>query len=133
VIVFDASALVEVLLSTGAGRQGLQILEREDVVAPELLDVEVLAALTNYEKRGELDGSRVDDALADLLEAPVERLPHRPLLTAARRHTANLSAYDALYVALASALGCGLVTADGRLSRAPGLHVAVTLLQDDRP
>lgn len=32
----------------------------------------------------------------------------------------NLTAYDATYVALAEALGCGLVTADARLAHAPG-------------
>jgi predicted nucleic acid-binding protein len=54
-IVFDASALVEVLLRTEAGRQGQRILRAQDVVAHELVDVEVLAALTNYEKRGGLE------------------------------------------------------------------------------
>jgi predicted nucleic acid-binding protein len=41
---------------------------------------------------------------------------------------ANVTAYDAAYVALAEALDCPLITADKRLSRAPGLHCPVTLL-----
>jgi predicted nucleic acid-binding protein len=40
---------------------------------------------------------------------------------------ANLSSYDACYVALARALGCSLLTVDRRMSRAPGL--GVTLIQ----
>jgi len=40
----------------------------------------------------------------------------------------NVSAYDASYVALAELLGCALLTADGRLSRAPGLRCAVTVV-----
>ncbi|MBA2239982.1 MAG: PIN domain-containing protein [Solirubrobacterales bacterium] len=40
----------------------------------------------------------------------------------------NLSAYDATYVALAEALGCPLITADARLSRAPGLRCPVTVV-----
>jgi predicted nucleic acid-binding protein len=40
----------------------------------------------------------------------------------------NLSAYDATYVALAETLGCSLVTADARLSRAPGVQCAVTVV-----
>jgi predicted nucleic acid-binding protein len=64
----------------------------------------------------------------DLIDAPIERISHTPLLRDARARTANLSAYDAVYVALAAALGCGLVTADARLAGAPRLNVAVTLL-----
>ncbi len=37
----------------------------------------------------------------------------------------RLSAYDAQYVALARAIGCAVVTSDGRMSRAHGLGVAV--------
>jgi predicted nucleic acid-binding protein len=40
----------------------------------------------------------------------------------------NLSAYDAGYIALAEALGCGLVTADARLSRASGVHCPITVV-----
>jgi predicted nucleic acid-binding protein len=40
----------------------------------------------------------------------------------------NLSAYDATYVALAEHLSCGLLTADGRLSRAPGIGCPVTVI-----
>jgi len=38
---------------------------------------------------------------------------------------ANLSIYDGIYVAAARALDATLVTADGPLSRAPGLGVPV--------
>jgi predicted nucleic acid-binding protein len=34
----------------------------------------------------------------------------------------NLSVYDASYVALAELLDCNLLTADARLSRAPGIR-----------
>jgi predicted nucleic acid-binding protein len=40
----------------------------------------------------------------------------------------NLSAYDAAYIALAELLGCALVTADGRLSRAAGIRCPVTIV-----
>ncbi len=41
----------------------------------------------------------------------------------------NLSAYDATYVALAEALESPLVTADGRLARAPGPRCTITLVR----
>jgi predicted nucleic acid-binding protein len=40
----------------------------------------------------------------------------------------SLTAYDATYVALAETLGCDLLSADGRLARAPGLQCAVTVV-----
>ena len=40
----------------------------------------------------------------------------------------NLSAYDASYVALAELLGCSLLTADARLSRAPGIRCPITVV-----
>ena len=40
----------------------------------------------------------------------------------------HLSAYDATYVALAELLQCTLLTADARLSRAPGLRCPITLV-----
>ena len=42
----------------------------------------------------------------------------------------NLTAYDAAYVALAEIIDCPLVTADGRISRAPGIRCVVTVVPD---
>ncbi len=41
---------------------------------------------------------------------------------------ANVTVYDALYVALAELLDVVLVTADARLTRAPGLRCQLELL-----
>jgi predicted nucleic acid-binding protein len=40
----------------------------------------------------------------------------------------SLSAYDASSVALAELLDCNLLTADARLSRAPGIRCSITLV-----
>ena len=53
----------------------------------------------------------------------MRRFPTLPLLPGAWTLRANVSAYDACYVALARDLRCPLVTRDLRLSRAPGLGV----------
>jgi predicted nucleic acid-binding protein len=40
----------------------------------------------------------------------------------------NLSVYDATYVALAEALGCDLLTADARITRAPRIRCNITVV-----
>lgn len=53
--------------------------------------------------------------------------PSRALWPRAWELRTNLSAYDALYVALAEQLNAPLLTADARLARAPGLRCVVEL------
>jgi len=59
---------------------------------------------------------------------PIRRFPTGPLMMRAYELRASVTAYDAVYVALAEALECPLLTADGRLARAPGLRCSVTVL-----
>lgn len=120
-IVVDASVVVEVLLLTPSG---LEIGERlfssdETLHAPELLDVEVAQVVRRFELLGDLGPSRGAEALADLSDLAVERYRHRALLPRIWELRANLTAYDAAYVALAEALAATLVTRDARLVRAP--------------
>jgi predicted nucleic acid-binding protein len=57
------------------------------------------------------------------------RHPSRSLWPRAWELSTNLSAYDALYVALAEQLNAPLLTADARLARAPGLSCPVEVLR----
>lgn len=59
----------------------------------------------------------------------MRRASHRPLLQRCWELRQTLTVYDAAYVALAEVLGIVLVTADGRLSRAPGLRCRVDLVR----
>jgi predicted nucleic acid-binding protein len=59
----------------------------------------------------------------------VERHSHEPLLPRVWALRQNLTAYDAVYVALAEALDTTLLTYDGRLARAPGLAHTVELVR----
>jgi len=45
----------------------------------------------------------------------------------------NLSAYDAVYVALAEVLDAVLLTCDRRLTRAPGVSATVELVSASKP
>ena len=123
--VVDASAAVEYLLRTPLGLTLAEMIEGASLAAPELLDAEVLSVLRRAVLRGRLDEARALMAIDDLMQWPLERIPHRALAPLAWQHYRNVSAYDAFYVAAARALDMSLMTADGRLSRVSGLGVVV--------
>lgn len=129
-IVLDASAAVEILLGTPAGeRWNERILGRSEVAAvPHLLDVEVAHVLRRFAAAGEIDEARGFEALEDLADQSWLRFTHHLFLTRIWELRANLSAYDATYVALAEALAAPLITADGRLTRAPGPRCEIKLM-----
>lgn len=128
-IVADASVLVAALLDeAGAGALARERLLAHDVHVPQLADVEVLSAVRRMVINGVLSPERGAAALEDLAVLEMERYDHRALLPRAWQLRDAVSAYDAVYVALAELLEAPLVTADGRLSRAPGLRCAVDLL-----
>ena len=122
-VVIDASALVELLLQSERAPAVLQAVGRTEMVAPDGINPEVLSTLRRLERIRELPAGRARQAVADLVDAGVRRLPTLPLLPEAWTLRANVTPYDACYVALARDLGCPLITADLKLSRAPGLGV----------
>lgn len=97
------------------------------MVAPDLITAEVLSTLRRLLHQGLMAQDRADEAVADLVAAPVRRLPTLPLVDSIWRLRANLSAYDACYVALAEALSCSVISGDARLGRAPRLPVPVVV------
>ena len=129
-IVLDASAIVELLLGT---RQGRSIAARVADPAlglhvPHLADLEVAQALRRYVREGELDPVSAASALEDLRSLDLERHAHEPLLDRVWALRENLTAYDAVYVALAEALDTTVLTCDGRLARARGVSRRVELV-----
>jgi predicted nucleic acid-binding protein len=129
VIVVDASVVAKALgTDDDDGDQLRERLRGEQLVAPELIDVEVMSTLRRAARAKRLDQRRSAQALADLAALPIQRIPHLPLLGRVWELRDNLSAYDACYVALAEALGAELLTADGRIKRATGVRCQVTVL-----
>jgi predicted nucleic acid-binding protein len=97
--------------------------------APHLLDAEVGHVLRRGERGGEISEQTARTALRALPEMIEYRYPHTGRLAELAwdlRHT--ITFYDGLYVALAAALDVPLLTADVRLSKAPGLSCAVILI-----
>lgn len=127
-VVVDASALVELLLQSERAPAVLQAVGRTEMVAPDGINPEVLSALRRLERIGELSAGRARQAIDDLLDAAVRRLPTLPLLPDAWMLRANVTSYDACYVALARNLRCPLITGDLKLSRAPELGVPLIIV-----
>jgi predicted nucleic acid-binding protein len=129
VLVVDASALAPALADDGPdGDAARARLRGEDLVAPELIDLEMLSVIRRQLQAGQLDARRARFAVADLVEMPLGRAPPRPLLARCWDLRENLAVYDAAYVALAELLGVVLLTADARLARAPGPRCELELL-----
>jgi predicted nucleic acid-binding protein len=133
VLVVDASVLAVALADDGLeGDTARARLRDELLAAPELVDLEVASALRGRLAGGYLDARRAEFALRDLMDLPLHRAPHRRLLTRCWDLRSNLTVYDAAYVALAEALDCDLLTADVRLSKAPGIRCRVETLRSSR-
>jgi len=130
VIVVDASALLEVLLrtKTAVAVETRLFGARETLHAPHLIDVEVAQVVRRYAAAGEIDEERGRAALADLADFPLNRYPHDFLLPRVWELRNNLTAYDAVYVALAEALDAPLLTRDRRIAGAAGHYARVELV-----
>ena len=123
--VIDASVAFEYLLKTPLGRTVASTIDRAFLVAPELMDAEVLSVLRKTVLQGRLEEERARMVVDDLIRWPVARVRHRELAQWAWYHHRNVTAYDALYVACASLYRIPLLTADSRLARASGLGVVM--------
>jgi predicted nucleic acid-binding protein len=118
VIVLDASAVIDWLLQTPAGkRMEKRIFSRnQSLHAPHLLDLEVAQVMRRLVRESVVSPQRADEAIQDLLDLNVTRYPHFTLLPRIWQLRHNLSAYDAAYIALAEELGAPLITRDARLA-----------------
>lgn len=129
-IIVDASAAIEVLLNTPAGAR---IAERlfgpgETLHAPHLLDIEVAQVLRRYALAGHLEAARGVEALEDLADLPLIRYPHDLFLPRIWELRHNVTAYDAVYLALAEALAAPLLTCDKALASAPAHGARIELI-----
>jgi predicted nucleic acid-binding protein len=122
VIVLDASAAIEWLLQSPTGiKIDKRIFSRsESLHAPHLLDIEVTQVLRRYVREKLITAQRGQEALEDLAGLPLERYAHDFLLPRVWDLRATLTAYDAVYVALAELLDAPLLTCDRKIASAPG-------------
>lgn len=128
-ITIDASALVELLLLTPLGRSVERVVAGAPLIAPDVINPEALQSLRNLERGGKISPERAAEAVTDLTDIDLRRVPTTNLIVGAWSLHTNLSAYDACYVALARTLDCPLLTIDARMRRAPSLGVTFLTVQ----
>lgn len=129
VLVTDASVIVDLLGRFKAEPIEAVLFETGTrLVAPELLDVEVLHTLRRLEALGAIPDHRQAGLLGDFQALRIRRFRHAVLWADIWQLRDNLTAYGACYLALARQLKATLVTRDERLARAPNAGVEVEVL-----
>ena len=129
-LVVDASCLCEVLIG-GLGAEAIRarLAADRDHAAPHVVDVEVFGAVRREHLRGRLDRTEAAQAVEDLEAWPGERFGHRLLLARAWELRDTVRGWDAMYVALAEALGAILLTTDRKLAAASGPTCPIEVLE----
>lgn len=121
--VLDTSAAIRLFVPDGPLAEGAEAALLEAgrggpcVVAPQLLLIEAASVLLRKARRGELLDEEVQAMLGTLQELPVRWVEHGAHLAAACRlaQQHGLTAYDALYLAIAEHHGARLLTCDEAL------------------
>jgi predicted nucleic acid-binding protein len=131
VIVLDASAIVEILLTRPSVKHLADRLRDPDQAlhVPHLIDLEVAQVLRRYQATGEMSPQHAREALLAFGQMPLQRHAHWPFLGRIWELRHNLTAYDAAYLALAEALDAPLLTCDRALASAPGHQAVVELIE----
>jgi predicted nucleic acid-binding protein len=125
-VVCDASALVALLLDAGPeGRWATRELSGGHLAAPSLVAYETANIIRRHERASLISGDQAVQAHTDLLDLRIEHWPYEVLASRAWELRANLSSYDASYVALAELTAAPLVTLDRRIAAAPDLRCPV--------
>lgn len=118
-VIVDTSAIIALLIDPGpAGRAVAERLHDRSLAAPDFLFAESANVLRKLRLRGVLSDTEASIAFADLMELPIDSWPFEAVADRAWSLRANVTSYDATFVALAQLLGLRLVTRDKRLARA---------------
>jgi predicted nucleic acid-binding protein len=125
VIVVDASAALSALLNDGPARHALAT---DQLHAPHLVDSEVASGLRRAVAAHQIQAQAGWMALDTWRRLGLTRYAVHPLLARVWELRENVTAYDAGYIALAESLNCALITADAKLSHAPGIRCPITVV-----
>lgn len=128
--VVDASVLAAFYAADDPRRDAVaaRLAAGDALFAPAHVDAEVVSALRRMARHNAVLRGAVPGALQHLAAFPVRRMPLAPLLQRIWELQANITPYDAAYVALAERLDAPLVTADIKLAAAVGARCAFDVL-----
>jgi predicted nucleic acid-binding protein len=130
VLVTDAGVWVRALVDEAPGDPiRTRLVAEPAVVAPALIDLDFTNVLRGLLAKGSIALPGAELALAEFLQAPIQRYSHESLVPRVWQLRQNLTAYDAAYVALAEALGVDLLTIDRGIGGAPGIRCRVITVQ----
>jgi len=123
IAVVDTSAVLRLFIPDGPIPDGLEKFFRgvetgsNTAIAPELLMVEALSVVIKKQRRNELSPDEATALISLLKQMPIRYSRDHSLLTSTHKIAleTGLSAYDALFLALAQERGATLFTADNKL------------------
>ncbi len=119
--VLDSSLLVAALIDGGSeGRWAESMIADGSLVAPELAFAEATNILRRLEATNRISRLEATAAQRSLLRLDLDLYPFAPFAERVWDLRANLTCYDAWYVAIAEALRCPLITLDRRIAGATG-------------
>jgi predicted nucleic acid-binding protein len=131
VTVLDSSAVIDYLVGSGVAESVEAILTHETVpaAAPDLLVFEVLAVMRRHVQGDAIAPERAASAIEALGDLSLELVPTLALRGRAWELRENLTAGDALFVALAERLGEPLATKDRGLAQAARAHAGIETIE----
>lgn len=126
-VVIDASAALHLWLSP-TGQALADRLAGHTLHVPSHFHVEASNVIRRQRNAGILEEAAAREVFEGIMLAPVRNYPFSSVASRVRELGANMTGYDAAYVALAECLRMPLVTHDAKLARVPGIRCSVEVL-----
>ena len=128
-IVVDAGVVFKLVAGAEAAARDVALrVGNEQMLAPQLVDLEVVSVLRRLVLHSDFPPSLAAVSVRHLAELDITRVAHAPLLERCWELRDNLTPYDAAYVALAELVEAPLLTTDRRLAGASGTRCPIEVL-----